>query len=430
MNLNRLRDLYKEYPQQFWLLAGASFIDMTGNALVFPFFALFLTDKFDVSMTRVGVIFGVFAVAGMIGGTIGGALADRFGRKPIALSSLVLSACGNLCFALVPNFNLMYPLAAILGTIGSIGGPAWQAMMADLLPEDKRAEGFGIIRILFNLAVTFGPLIGGLLAGVSYLLLFSVDSLTSFITAAILLVYLRETRPESALDPATGESATPETLVQTFRGYRHVLRDTAFMTFTILGAVVWLVYFQMNTTLSVYLRDVHDIQPQGFGLLLSLNAIMVVLLQLSITRWLRNRGYPAMLILAAGTLLYAVGFSMFGYSSGYALFALAMIIITIGEMLIVPVGQALAAQMAREDMRGRYMAIFGFGFGVASGLGTWLAGLVISNLGHEWVWYFSGLIGGAAALGYMWLHLRLHGSERLADLMPDEAALPAGEPAT
>lgn len=413
MNRKHLAQLYHDYPQQFWLLAGASFIDMIGNSLVFPFFALFMTDKFDISMTRVGVIFAIFAASGMVGGTIGGALADKFGRKPIALFSLVMSALGNLAIALVPEFWMMYVIAGTLGMVGSIGGPAWQAMMADLLPEDKRAEGFGILRIEFNLAVTFGPMIGGLLAGVSYVLVFGVDALTSLITAAILLVKLRETRPESA-----GESAGSETLAQTFRGYGHVLRDGVFMAFVILGAVVWLVYFQMNTTLSVYLRDVHGIQPQGFGVLLSMNALIVVLFQFAVTRFVRDHAYPPVLVLAGGTLLYAAGFSMFGYTTAYGLFALAMIVITVGEMLIVPVGQAVAAQLALEHMRGRYMAIFGFGFGIASGLGTWLAGQVIDNLGHEWVWYLSGVVGMGATLGYLWLHMRLSGSDRAIAAAP------------
>ncbi|MBI5960029.1 MAG: MFS transporter [Chloroflexi bacterium] len=401
MRLNHLRAVYEDYPKQFWLLVGASFIDMVGNALIFPFFALFMTDRFDVSVGRVGVIFALFSISGIVGSTIGGALTDRFGRKPIALTSLLVSAAGNLCIGLANDFSLMYPLALMIGLIGSIGHPAWQAMMADLLPEEKRIEGFGVIRILFNVAVMFGPIIGGLLAGVSYVLLFSVDAAASLITASILLVFLRETRPQGQAG-----SAPEETLLQTFQGYRRVLRDTRFITFILVGSVVWLVYFQMNTTLAVYLRDEHGIQPQGFGLLLSMNALMVVALQFWFTRQIRQRGYPSLLVLAAGTLLYAIGFSMFGYVSGYALFVMAMIIITIGEMLAVPTGQAVAVQFAPEHMRGRYMAVLGFGFAIASGSGPWLAGQVIATLGFEWVWYFAGVIGMMAVIAYLVMYVR------------------------
>lgn len=416
--LDRLRTIYHDYPRQFWLLAGASFIDMTGNALVFPFFALYLTDKFNVGMDRAGVIFMIFSATGMLGSTIGGALADRYGRKPIALTSLVTSALGNLGIALVTEFWMLYPLACTVGVVGSIGGPAWQAMMADILPEDKRAEGFGIIRMEFNLAVIFGPMLGGLLASFSYLLLFSVDAATSFITAAILLVKLRETRPQA--EPGELE-IDQETLVQTFRGYGTVLRDSLFVTFAVLGAVVWLVYFQMNTTLPVYLRDEHGIAPQGYGLLLSMNALMVVIMQFPITRQLRERGYAPVLVLAAGSVLYAIGFGMFGVFSLYAFFVMAMMIITLGEMIIVPIGQAVAVQLATDHMRGRYMAVFGFGFAIAGGLGPWLAGQVINHLGGEWVWLLGGVLAMASALGYLVLHQRLTGMGHEIFTAPPEA---------
>ena len=284
--------------------------------------------------------------------------------------------------------------------------------MADLLPEEQRSEGYGIIRMMFNLAVTFGPLLGGLLAGISYVLLFSVDAVTSMITATILLLYLRETRPESQ----PGEAHSGESFVQTFQGYGTVLRDRVFMAFVLIGAAVWLVYFQMNSTLAVYLRDEHGILPRGFGVLIGLNALIVVLMQFAITRWLRRRGFPALLVMAMGTLLYAVGFSMFGYVAGYTLFVTAMVIITIGEMLISPVAQATAAKFAPEHMRGRYMAMLGFGFALASGSGTWLAGQVSKTLGFDWVWPLCGVVGTLAALGYVAMHYLTEGPVFAASL--------------
>ena len=413
----RLHDIYDDYPQQFWLLIGATFIARMGNALIFPFFALFITDRFNVGMTEVGVLMGIFALSGMVGGTIGGALADRMGRKPALIFALLLSAFGNVCIALVPEFWMLCAIAVFLGVFGSIGGPAGQAMVADLLPEAKRAEGYGIFRVVFNLAVVVGPMIGGLLAGISFLLIFFIDALTSLITATILFFKLRETKPETAAD------APPESITQTFQGYGRVLRDSSFIVFVALTFVVSVVYLQMNTTLSVFLRDEHGLAPKYFGVILSINAMMVVLFQFGVTR--RVRGYPPLLVLAAGTLLYAVGFGLYGFVAGFALFVAAMVIITIGELLAVPVGQAMAAQFAPEAMRGRYMAVFGFAWGSASGVGTLLAGLVMDNADPRWVWYLGGIAAGLAALGYALQYRYLSGSEREAVV----AAAPATEPA-
>lgn len=421
--LNRLRTIYHDYPTQFWVLMGASFIDIVGNALIFPFFALFITERFGVGMTQVGMLFVVFSAAGIVGSTIGGALTDRFGRKPVFLLALITSAIGNLVMVMVPDYWMLFPVGAALGIVGSIGGPAAQAMIADLLPEEKRSEGFAIWRIEFNIAVMFGPIIGGLMAGYSYVLLFSVDAATSLITAALLLVVLKESRPEKTDDEPE------ESFVQTLRGYGRVFRDGAFMAFALLNILVWIVYFQMNTTMGVYLRDAHDLAEQNYGLLLSINALMVVVLQFSITRTLNRRGVPPMLVLALGTLLYAIGFGMFGFVSTYVLFIVAMAIITVGEMVFVPVGQSLAAGFAQEDMRGRYMAVFGFGFAIASGGGTLIAGQIIDHLGHEWVWFLAGITGFVAALGYVWMHRHIAHSERelITDSAPDEVPASAAE---
>ena len=84
----------------------------------------------------------------------------------------------------------------LVGILADTGGPAHQAMVADLLPENKRSEGFAVLRVTANLAVTLGPIIGGLLAGIDYLHLFIIDAIMSTITAVIVFIKLPETMPE------------------------------------------------------------------------------------------------------------------------------------------------------------------------------------------------------------------------------------------
>jgi MFS family permease len=165
-----------------------------------------------------------------------------------------------------------------------------------------------------------------------------------------------------------------------------------------------LVYMNMNTTLGVFLRDVHGIPEAGYGGLISLNAALVVLFQFPITRRIEN--LPPLLMMALGTLLYAIGFGMYGFVSTFAFFVLAMVILTIGEMIVAPVGQALVAKFSPEDMRGRYMAIFGFSWAIPFAIGPYLAGLILDNLDPRWLWYVAGVIGLLAVAGYIGLHRR------------------------
>jgi MFS family permease len=395
----RISGVYNEYPRPFWTLVGVTFIDRLGGALLYPFFALYITIKFDVGMTQVGILFAVFSFSSFIGQMLGGALTDRMGRKSMLIFSLISTSFSSVLMGLVESFSAFLFLALFVGILTEGGGPARQAMVADLLPEQKRAQGYGIMRVAFNLSVTIGPIIGGFLARSSYLYLFLADALISTISAFIVWRAMPETKPA----PKPGVAV--ESMAKTFRGYGRVLRDTFFMLFLFAGILTGLVYMNFNTTLGVYLRDVQGVPELGYGLLLSLNAGMVVLFQFAITR--RIERYAPMLVMALGAGLYAIGFGMYGFVSSISLFVLAMVILTIGEMLIAPVSQALVASFAPEDMRGRYMAMFGFSWGIPYAVGPLAAGLILDNTNPQYLWWAAGFVGIMATSMYLWLNRRV-----------------------
>jgi MFS family permease len=394
--LQRMRQTYQEFPLRFWVLVVATFIDRLGGTLIFPFFALYITKKFSVGMTEAGVLFAIFSLSGLAGSMTGGALADKFGRRVMVIFGLVFSALSSVSMGLVNQLSIFYSLALVVGLLSDVAGPARQAMVADLLPQEKQAEGFGILRVSANLAWIMGPMIGGFLATKSYLLLFVLDAISSLITAAIVFRLVPETKPKLA-----GEQG--ETLLATFAGYRSVMADRVYLMFIFTSMLMGTVYIQMYNTLSVYLRDVHGVPEQGYGFMLSMNASLVVMFQFLITRKTRNQA--PMLMMAFGTLFYLIGFSLYGFVSLYGLFLAAMILITIGEMIIIPVGQALAARFAPEDMRGRYMAFYSFAWTIPSAVGPWAAGLILDNYNPNWVWYASGIICAFAIIGFYILHL-------------------------
>lgn len=401
--IENAKNVYAEYPRTFWTLVGITFIDRVGGAMLFPFFALYLTRKFSVGMTEVGVLFAVFSLSGFISSTIGGALTDRLGRKGIVIFGLIASSFSAVAMGLVDSFSAFFVLAMTVGILGDVAGPAHNAMVADILPEEKRAQGYGIIRVAFNLSVTIGPVIGGLLAARSYLALFIADAIISLIVAILVWRFLPETKPA----PLAG--AVQESMAGTFGGYFRVLRDLPFLMFMGACILMTLVYMNMNTTLGVYLRDSHGIPESGYGYILSLNAAMVVLFQFGITRRIEKR--PPLLMMALGTALYAIGFAMYGFVSSYIFFLLAMVVITVGEMIVAPVGQALVARFAPEEMRGRYMAVFGYSWGISFMIGPYLAGTVLDNFDPRLLWYAAGIIGTLAVIGFLGLHRRVEESE-------------------
>ena len=125
--------------------------------------------------------------------------------------------------------------------------------------------------------------------------------------------------------------------------------------------------------------------------------------------------------MALGTLFYMVGFSMFGFVTAYWLFASAIVIITIGEMVIMPTSQALAANFAPEEMRGRYMAVFGLTWMIPATLGPGSAGVILDNYNPNLLWYIGGLLCLVSAFAYYGLHLRLGSQKRFSPSALEEA---------
>lgn len=394
--LTRIRKTYHEYPRAFWIYNLIVFIDRLGGFMLYPFFALYLTQKFSIGMSTVGLIFAIFSVSGMVGSALGGAIADRMGRKVVIICSLILSSLSALGMGFAPTIGIFIAVVAIVGTLSSIGNPAHEAVVADLLPEEKRAEGYGIIRVIFNVAVIIAPPIAGLLISRSYLTLFLTDAVISLVSAAIVLLALPETKPQAQ------KHAKPESMKQTFAGYGRVFKDTPFLAFIGVTVLMTLVYMNMNSTLGVYLRDQHGLPEVRYALLLSINAILVVLFQFWITRRLEK--YKPLLMMAAGSLLYAIGFSLYGYVSTFAFFIIAMIIITIGEMVVSPFQQSLVASFAPESMRGRYMAVSGLSWSISFTIGPYFAGLLLDSGHPGLLWAFCGLVGMLATFGFVILN--------------------------
>ena len=404
--MNRLSEIYHEFPRKFWVIVAVMFIDRVGGTLLFPFFSLYITEKFQVGMTQAGVVLGLFSIFGLVGQMIGGALTDKFGRRKLILFGLVFSALSTLTLGLVNSYATLIPLAVVIGILSDIAGPAHQAMMADILPEDKRQEGFGLMRVIANLAWIIGPTIGGFIAGRSYLALFIIDAAISCLVALLFYFLISETKPE----PHPGQK--PASVFETFKGYAGVWQDRAYVAFILVLISMGLVYGQMYNSLSVYLRDNHSIQPQGYGLLMSTSAVTVILLQFWVSRRIKHS--PPFLIMAFGAVFYVIGFGMFGFVSVFWLFMAAIVVITIGEMLVSPTMQTLTANFAPEAMRGRYMAVFGFAWMLPSAIGPGAAGLILDNFNPNLLWYLGAGLCTVSVLGFLLLHLRLGKQARFA----------------
>ena len=398
--IEKLRATYDEFPSQFWLIMVATLIDLMGGFLIFPFFSLYFTDKFSVTLAEAGLIYAIWAVTGVGGQILGGALTDRVGRKRMIIAGLIFSALSSIALALAQDFTMVYITAAVGGLFSRSAGPARSAMIADLLPEDKLTEGYAIWRVVSNVAFAIGPALGGLLASISFVLIFFVDAITSVLTAIFIFLFLKESQSQSAALITSRQSLT-----KVFGGYFAVLKDRTLIAVILLGSLVGLVYWQWYFSVPVFMRDVHGFPPHYYGSLMSISGIIVVFIQLPLTRKLRP--IAPLLVLAGGSLLYAFGFGIFAIIAGYALFLLAFVIITFGEMIVQPTQQSIVARLAPEEMRGRYIAVGGLAYSLPTMIGPTLGGYLLDKYEPNLIWYIAAVICITGVVGYLTLHRRL-----------------------
>jgi oligosaccharide:H+ symporter len=281
--LRQARSFWVEYPRQYWILFFGAFINSAGAGLVFPFLSLYLTKKLKFSMTEVGISFAFFAVMSVISQVMGGVLADRWGRKPVMLISLLGGAAGILLLGVNGLVDIsqvwvrwgwVMLVVVVMGLTNGAYGPAVNAMVADLIEGSKRQQAYGLLRVVQNLGISIGPAIGGFIANISYFILFVVSAATAVLYSLILALMIQETRPQAA--PA---QPAAKSILVTAPGFRQIFLDSPFISFCLLIIVSQVVYSQMNTTLPVFLNKDFGVTEQWYGLLMSLNAFLVVLLQ-------------------------------------------------------------------------------------------------------------------------------------------------------
>ena len=411
--LSRMKKTYNEFPSLFWVVVGTLFIDGIGATLLFPFFALYITQKFGVGMTQAGVLLGISSLFGLVGSMLGGALTDTFGRRKLILFGLAFSGLSSLLFGFASDIRILYPLVIIVGLLSRISGPAHDAMLADILPETKRQEGYGIMRVAFNYAWIFGTALGGLIAARSFLALFVTDAVLSVIVALILYRFLPETKPASDTEMKKDES-----LLKTVVGYRLVVRDVAFMGFILAGIVALIVYQQQYSSFPVYLRNVHQIDSKSYGVMLSITGLEVVLFQFWISRTIRK--YSPFLMMMLSAIFFMIGFGMINFVSSFALLLIVVLIITVGEMIFFPTSSALAANFAPVEMRGRFMAVANLAWAIPATIGPGAAGLILDGQNPHLLWYIGGSLCAVSALGFYILHRWLGTQKRFVPVQAEQ----------
>jgi MFS family permease len=388
--MTRFRQLIAAYPRQVWLLFGGMLINASGSSMAWPFLTIYVRQQLDISLTTVGLLFSLNSAARLVSTFLAGPVADRIGRKGVMVVGLLASSLTYAAMISANSLTAWVLLMLALGGLGPLYRVGSDAMVADLLPPDRRAGAYALLRMANNAGIAIGPAVGGFIAAVSYSWTFFAGAAASLVFALLILLFAAETLPLAEQD-----SAQPARM----GGFGRLLRDRSFMTFCGISILAVIPASLLMVLLPVYAKEQYGVVESQYGFIMATNAVMVVLFQYPITQ--RTRRYPALPVLAIGAAFYAVGVGTVALGQSFGSFLVSMAILTIGEMMMVPTGTTVVANLAPADMRGRYMGVYGLTWGLGMGLGPVLGGFLSDQIAPVAIWYGGLAIGLVAALGFL-----------------------------
>jgi MFS family permease len=394
--LRRYRAAYAGLPREAWLLAVVLFVNRAGT-MVIPFLTLYLTSERGMNEAAAGRMISVYGVGSIIGAYFSGRLCEAFGAVRLQTVCMLLSAP---CYLLIGAWETWPAIAAslfLLSLVNEAVRPANATAVTKLTTRENRARAFALQRLALNLGFSIGPAIGGVLATVDFRLLFVVDGATTLLAGAVLLYFFRMRRVESQSGESDGDDDGPRV---------SPLGDRVFVAFLVLSLMTGIVFMQFGSTYPLYLRDHFGLTKPLIGLMFAVNTTIIVAVEMLLMDAIG--AWPLLRTIGWGSCLACLGFGILPFGDSVAYAVLAMIVVTIGEMLSFPLSAAFVSTRGRRGSESLYLGWYLTVHSAALVLAPAIGG-ALYQANHDFVW-FAGL--GFALLipaGYELLARRVGG---------------------
>ena len=373
-------------PATFWWLWAGMLVNRLGG-LVVPYLAIYLTERRGATVAQAGLVASLWGFGSIASGPVGGLLADRLGRRSTLVAALAAGGAGMIALGFVERLDVIAPAALVLGFASECFRPAMQAAVADVVTDPAaRVRAFGLVYWAVNLGFAVALALAGVLAGISFTMLFLLDGATTLLFAAIVLEHVPETRPAGAQhEPA-------------LKGLASAFGDRVLLPLLALNVLFASLLWQTHAALPVDMRR-HGLSAATYGVLAAMNGLLIVFLQPVTSRLVAGRDEGR--VLALGALLVGAGWGLNALAGGAAAYALAIVVWTVGEVLTTPVASAVVANLSPAHLRGRYQGAWSMSWALAAAAGPGAGAFVLGRFGPIALWLGCAGVGAAMAAGHL-----------------------------
>ncbi|CAL9471201.1 Multidrug resistance protein MdtH [Streptomyces sp. enrichment culture] len=394
------RESVEGLPRAFWWLWASTLVNRLG-AFVATFMALYLTLERGYSASFAGLVAALHGLGGVVSSLAAGVMTDRLGRRPTMLAANLATAGSVALLGFMEHPAAIAAVAMLVGMASNASRPAVSAMLADIVPPEDRVRAFALNYWAINLGFAISSVAAGFVAEYSYLAGFLGEAALTLVCAVLVYVKLPESRPAAEAGAGGGAAggagaAGPEVSLGT------VLRDGRFMGVVGLSFLISMIFMQGSVGLPVAMGAA-GFTPGEYGLAICVNGVMIVLLQIPVTRFIEHRDPRRLLVLSA--LLAGWGFALTAFAGPLWAYALTVAVWTLAEIVNSPTQMELVVRLSPVQGRGRYQGMYTMSWSVAALVAPLMAGYVVDEFGAAWLWGSAGVLGTVAAGGY-WLLMR------------------------
>ncbi|UTH72363.1 MFS transporter [Chromobacterium sp. IIBBL 290-4] len=384
---------YRGLPISVYIQVLCSFINNVGGMSKL-FLPLYLRENYQLPYSQIGLLMAFYGMGTLTGAFKGGSLTDRFDSRKLAVLALSLSGLCMLLLALQLPVWLFMPLLVVSGMADGGFKPINQRLALEPCTPQQRPVAQGMLRVAFNLGVAIAGVTAGFIAVWGYQWIYVANASGTLLAAVWMTWSYLRLGEQTRLRPSQriGEDAD----------LPGPWRDKPFLRVIASMILVTLVFDQMYVTLGLFLREHYQLGPQWIGYLFTLNGLMVVGLQIPISRRVLRWGVARCIQL--GALLTGCGFLWLNAGQGPAWAILMMFTLTLGELLLSPTYSLLVMHRSEGRLRGSYLGLYNAVWSgrtlIAPALGTFLYG----HVGGPLLWW---LCAAACALSAALQHAPL-----------------------